>query len=178
MNKKLKFVLILLGFLSFFSASMQSTHAVNTYGITNITKTPQSLKQNENMTVTVEFVDGSLYSLVKLLVCQLEPVYRCDAFPTIMQNTTDDIYSADYLIEFEIGTVVGFTIIIVFENFTTAQIPETSEFLGLEIVEPVSGSFYIAAGTVSGIEDTSGFSYFLVGLSVLVITIAIKRRKN
>ncbi|MHA1954898.1 MAG: hypothetical protein ACXAAM_06585 [Candidatus Heimdallarchaeaceae archaeon] len=178
MTKKLKSMLILIGVLLILSASVRTTKATDTYGITNITKTPQTLQQNENMTVSVEFVDGSLYALVKLLVCQLEPVYRCDAFPTIMQNTTDDIYSADYLIEFELGTVVGFTIIIVFENFTTAQLPETSEFLGLEIVEPVSGSFYIAAGTVSGTEDTSGFNYFLVGLSVLVITIAIKRRNN
>ncbi|MCG3220811.1 MAG: hypothetical protein H7641_05465 [Candidatus Heimdallarchaeota archaeon] len=178
MKKKLQTMLILLGTLLFLSASVQSTKAINTYGITNITKTPQTLHQNENMTVTVEFVDGSLYDLVKLLVCQLEPVYRCDAFPVIMQNTTDDIYAADYLIQFDIGTVVGFTIIIVFENFTTAQLPETSEFLGLEIVEPVAESYYIAAGTVSEIDDTSGFSYFLVGLTVLVVAIAIKRRKK
>ncbi|NPD88348.1 MAG: hypothetical protein HGN29_06475 [Asgard group archaeon] len=118
----------------FLSTSLQSTKAVNTYGIANITKTPQSLEQGKNMIFSVGFEDASLYILVKLLVCQIEPVYRCDAFPTIMQNTIDDIFSADYLIQFDVGIVVGFTIMISFENFTQYHLHETSEFLGLEFV--------------------------------------------
>jgi hypothetical protein len=178
MKMKLKTVLILLGLLLFLSASIQSSKAEKTYGITNVTKTPQNLEQNKNMTVTVEFEDGTQFVLVKLLVCQLEPVYRCDAFPRIMQNITDDIYIADYLIQFDVGTVVGFTIIITFENFTQYQLPNSAEFLGLEIVEPETGSFYIAAGTVNEIEETTGVGLFSFSIVIIIISITFKRKKK
>ena len=161
-----------------FLVSIQTSEASKSYGISLITKTPQILHQNENMTVTVEFENSSNIYSVKLLVCQLEPVYRCDAFPRIMQNDTADIFTADYLILFDIGTVVGLSIIITYENFTMVHLPETAELFDLEIVEPETGTFYIAAGTVSDIEENSGFGIFIVSVSVLVVTIIIKRKRR
>jgi len=178
MKKGIKAIFVFLGVFLFVSASMQSTQAEKTYGIISILRTPQQLEPNKNMTVTVEFEDGTQFVLVKMLICQLEPVYRCDAFPRIMHNITDDIYTADYLIQFDVGTVVGFTIIITYENFTQFQLPNTSEFLGLEIVEPETGSYYIAAGTVSEVEETSGVSITYSSIAIIIATISIIRKKK
>lgn len=176
MRKKLIVTILLIGFFTILLT--QSIEATKTYGISSVVKTPQALYQNENMTVTVEFENSSQIYSVKLLVCQLEPVYRCDAFPIVMQNDTSDIFSADYLVQFDIGTIVGISIIITYENFTMVHLPETSEFFDLDIVEPETGIFYIAAGTVSVPEESSGFGAIFLGLSLLVVSIALKRRKT
>ena len=47
-----------------FLVSIQTSEASKSYGISLITKTPQILHQNENMTVTVEFENSSnIYSV-------------------------------------------------------------------------------------------------------------------
>ena len=178
MKPGLKKYFVILTAILFLSSLIQMTEASKTYGISQISITPGILQQNENMTVSVGFEDSSQIEMVKLLVCQLEPEYKCDAFPTIMQEKESNVYSTNYLIAFERGTVVGITLILVYDNETTVHLPETSEFMGLEVVEPSSGTFYFAAGTVGEIEETSNFSFLLIGLSVLVISIVIKRRRS
>jgi len=163
------------------SFTIHNAKAVEKYGVTNINHSPQILQQNENMTVTVEFSYDTNISLVKLLICQLSPEFKCEAQPIVMDEITDNVYSGKFSVRYDNGTQVGYHIIIVYENFTTVTIPETAEFLELDIIEPVTGEFFINAGKV-GEEPTPSKTGCLciipAGAAMLGIAITIKRRRK
>ncbi|MHA1223112.1 MAG: hypothetical protein ACTSYD_00360 [Candidatus Heimdallarchaeaceae archaeon] len=188
-RKKIFTKLSLVGILVLFSALIRVS-ATQNFGIVEIAKSPSTLVSGENMIVTIDFADVTNISMVKLLVCQLSPEFKCESQPIIMENITNEELPTDivarfrgeFLVYYENGTSVGYHIFLVYENYTTVTIPESSNFLSMEIVEPTAGEYFFFAGIVGQEEETTktvgfGFLTVLYG-SVILLKMKKRRRKN
>jgi hypothetical protein len=149
------------------------------YGVSSITIDPQPLVNGENMTISVEFHDITNVSLVKLLVCQLAPEFRCELTPIIMEEESTLNYAGKFLVYYDKGTSVGFHIQLVYENGSSILIPDRENFLGFNTSEPETDEFFFYAGIVGDpTEKTNAIAVLTSVFSLMVIAIWIKRRKN
>ena len=166
--------------LMFIALMSQSTRGVANYGVIAVSHTPSTLQQNDILTVTVEFSDTAELSFVKLIICQLEPEFKCETTPIIMEETAPNIYTGDFEILFDIGTLVGYHIQLVYSNDSIAYLPDSIDFLGAEnIIEPITGDFYYNASyVVEQTEETSSFSYLFFGITLAMISIVIKKKRQ
>jgi hypothetical protein len=157
----------------------RTTQAEIDYGVSSISIDPQPLVTGENMTISVNFHDITNLSLVKLLVCQLVPEFKCELAPIIMENETSYDYVGKFLVYYDKGTSVGFHIQIVYENGSSILIPDRENFLVINTSEPQTDEFFFYAGIVGvSTEETNGIMILTSILSLMVIAIWIKRRKN
>ncbi len=149
------------------------------YGISSVSIDPQPLVAGENMTIVANFYDTTNVSLVKLLVCQLAPEFKCELTPIIMEEESSLSYEGKFLVYYENGVSVGFHLQIVYENGSSILIPDRENFLGFNTSEPETDEFFFYAGIVGdSTEKTKGIVVITSVLSLMVITIWIKRRKN
>ena len=149
------------------------------YGICSLWFNPQPLVSGENLTVIVNFYDTTNVSLVRLLVCQLSPEFKCELTPTLMNEEYNATFVGKFLVYYESGISVGFHIQIEYVNGSSILIPDRANFLEFEIAEPVTGEFFFDAGiVVDSTEKTRGFLVLTAVLSLMVTTIWIKRRKS
>ncbi|MHA1200463.1 MAG: hypothetical protein ACTSQF_14165 [Candidatus Heimdallarchaeaceae archaeon] len=153
--KILKFLPLFVIFLSVLFVSDQVS-VTGELGITSIEHSPSSLIQGENLTVTVYFYNTTDISQVKLLICTITPEFLCEPQPIPMVEMETGTYEGKFLVEYDVGTTVGYHIIIVYENFTSVIIPERSALLDMEIIEPLTGFYFFDAGAVQERTDSAG----------------------
>jgi len=149
------------------------------YGICSLSFNPKPLVSGENMTVIVNFYDTTNVSLVKLLICQLSPEFKCEPVPTLMNEEYNETFVGKFLVYYKSGVSVGFHIQIVYINGSSLLIPDRANFLDFKTAEPITGEFYFDAGIVmKSTEKTSGILIITAVLSLMVTTIWIKRKKT
>ncbi|MCE7743144.1 MAG: hypothetical protein GOP50_11905 [Candidatus Heimdallarchaeota archaeon] len=154
-TKILKFLPLFAIFLSVLFIGDQVS-ATSDLGITSIEHSPSTLIQGENLTVTVVFYDTTNISQVKLLLCTITPEFLCEPQPILMVEMEAGTYEGKFLVDYDIGTTVGYHIKIVYENFTSVIIPETPTFLDMDIIEPITGFYFFDAGAVQQRTDSAG----------------------
>lgn len=161
------------------SVNKEIDTCVADYGICSLSFNPKPLVSGDNLTVIVNFYDITNVSLVKLLVCQLSPEFKCEPTPTLMYEEYNATFVGKFLVYYESGISVGFHIQIVYVNGSSVLIPDRVNFLDFETAEPLIGEFFFDAGVVvDSTEKTSGFLILTAVLSLMVTMIWIKRRKN
>ncbi len=166
----------LFGILIF--SSFQPTYASADYGITSIEHSPNPLLVEQNMTVTVEFYDSSEVDALRLLVCELSPVFKCDPAP-IMMVKVGNTFSAEYVFTQEVNATIGYHIQIIFLNETFIIIPDSQDFLSMEnIVEPLTGDFYFSAGEIEEVNTSNGFAIGMISSTILIAAILINRKRE
>ena len=182
MSKKKKmiqtFTFILLMSLMLVS---QNINGLEDYGVTVINHTPETLHQNDILSVTVDFSDTTDIIFVKLIICQLEPQFLCEDSPIIMEETETNAYTGDFPILFDVGTLVGYHIQIVYTNDSVIFLPDSIDFLDADnIIEPFTGDFYYNASYVlEPPEETSNVNSIFLCISLAIISIVInKKRQN
>ena len=149
------------------------------YGVSSVSIDPQPLVSGENMTIEVDFYDTTNVSLVKLLVCQLAPEFRCELTPILMEEESSLSYVGKFLVYYDKGISVGFHIQIIYENSSSVLIPDRENFLGFNTSEPQTDEFFFYAGIVGDpTEKTNGIAVLTSVFSLMLITIWIKRRKK
>ncbi len=158
----------------------QNINAAENYGVTAIEHTPATLHQNDILSVTVDFSDTTDIVYVKLIICQLEPMFLCEDAPIIMEEIESNTYSGDFLILFDVGTLVGYHIQIVYSNDSILFLPDGLDFLGADnIIEPLTDDFYYNASYVmEPTNETAGFSYLFLSISLAIISIVINRKRQ
>ncbi len=171
-------VLLVIGLLALATITNVEVSASIDYGISEITHSPETLQKGQNMTVEVIFDNTTDVDIVRLLICTLSPSFVCEPQPIVMDNISAITYSADFLIEYDEGTEVGYHIQIIYLNATSILIPDTSDFLGKEIVEPITDEFFFSAGVVGGINKTGCCGIFSTVLAVVASTIILKKKKK
>lgn len=154
--------------------------AIENYGVTDIEHTPKILHQNDFLSVTVDFSDTTDILYVKLIICQLEPEFLCNDAPVIMEETETNTYNGEFQILFDVGTLVGYHIQLVYTNDSIVFLPDSIDFLGdNNIIEPLTGDFYYNASyVVESTEETSCFGFLFLGISLAIISIVINRRRQ
>ena len=154
--------------------------ALENYGVTAIDHTPTILHQNDILSVTVDFSDTTDILYVKLIICQLEPEFLCNDAPIIMEETESNTYNGEFQISFDIGTLVGYHIQLVYTNDSIVFLPDSANFLGADnIIEPLTGDFYYNASyVVENTEETSCFGFLFLGISLAIISIVINRKRQ
>ena len=168
---------ILIAIVSSF-LTIDQVSANGTFGITSIDSNPNPLVTGDNMTVTVLFSDTSNIYSVQLLICTLTPEFLCES-PVDMIEIDTGIYRGIFQIEYEVGTTVGYHIKIVYDNGTSPiTIPETPDFLDMDIVEPLTDFFYFDAGTVQEKSDEAGCCGVLGTILAIGTTSLIARKKK
>ena len=158
----------------------QDIQAIENYGVTAIDHTPKTLQKNGILSVTVDFSDNTDILYVKLVICQLEPEFLCNDAPIIMEETATNTYSGEFQILYEVGTLVGYHIQLVYTNDSIVFLPDSIDFLGDDnIIEPLTGDFYYNASyVVANTEETSCFGFFFLGISLAFISIVINRKRQ
>ena len=173
----INFIILMLFFV--LTLNSRAIQAEIDYGISSVSIDPQPLVHGKNMTIVAKFYNTTNVSVVKLLVCQLAPEFKCELIPIIMENESSLIYVGKFLVYYDKGTSVGFHIQIVYENDSSILIPDRENFLGLNTSEPETGEFFFYAGLVGdSTEKTKGTAVLTSVLSLMLITIWIKRRKK
>ena len=155
----------------------EQVRAETDYGITSIELDPSPLVIGENFTVTVVFYDTTNISQVKLLICTLTPKFLCEPQPTLMIEVNTGTYEGIFLVDYDVGTTVGYHIIIVYENFTSVIIPETPAFLDMDIVEPLAGYYFFNAGAVQQPTDETGCCGIII-LILAISSVSLISKKN
>ncbi len=157
---------------------IQPTYASADYGISSIEHSPNPLLVEQNMTVTVEFYDSSEIDALRLLVCELAPVFKCDPAPIMMQKV-GNTFSAEYVFTQELNATIGYHIQIIYLNETFIIIPNSQDFLSMEnIVEPLTGDFYFSAGEIEEVDASNGFTIGLIGSAILFVALLIYRKRK
>ena len=151
--------------------------------ITQVSQSSDVAQPNADFTVTLEFSDASDVELVKLLLCQLEPEFYCESNPILMEKTSENVYSATFVVPFENGSVMGYHIQIVYTNGSDVMIPNAPDFLGMSnIVEPIQGEFYfkvpVLVSNENGNTETSPFIVPFGAFILLITSHKLLKRKR
>jgi len=179
MIKKNKYLLVLvIGLITLATISNLKVRASNDYGVSEITHSPTILQKGQNMTVEITFSNNTDVDIVRLLICTLSPSFVCEPQPIVMGNISAITYSADFLIDYDEGTEVGYHIQIIYLNATSIIIPDSSDFLGMDIVEPLTDEFFFSAGIVGGVSETGCCGILSTVLAVTASTIIFKKKKK
>ena len=163
------------------------------YGITKIQHSPEIISKGMDLNVTIDFYDETEILNVRLLLCQLSPDFVCSS-PIDMEKIKPNIYSGIFNITYPEGSVLGYHIMIVYENYSPVIVPDSLDFLSIDnIVEPLPGEYYIqipiqtttitetntetnTETSNSETEQTKGFA-FTLSLLVLVSFVYLRKRK-
>jgi hypothetical protein len=177
-SKKTKLLFLVIGLLAIISLSSLKINASSYYDVSEITKTPEILQKDQNMTVEIVFSNDSDVDVVRLLICTISPNFVCEPQPITMGKIANLTYSADFLVEYDEGTEVGYHIQIIYLNASQIIIPDSAEFLGMEIIEPVTDQFFFKAGVVGGISETGCCGILSSVVAVAASTIIFKKKKH
>ncbi len=176
-TKVTKFLPLFVIFLSILFVGDQ-VDALTSYGITSIQQSPSAPVHGENLTVTVVFYDTTNISYVQLLICTLTPNFLCESPITMVEQETGT-YAGIFLIEYEIGTTIGYHIKINYDNDTAITVPERSAFLDMDVIEPLTDFYYFDAGTVQAKTDSVGCCGILgTVLAISSTSLIVKRKKK
>ncbi len=175
------FIFIL--FLVLFQNEGMTAYAKD-YGITTIQHSPETISTGMDLNVTIDFYDETEILNVRLLLCQLSPDYVCSA-PIDMEKIKPNIFSGIFNITYPEGSVLGYHIMIVYENYSSVIVPDSIDFLSIDnIVEPLPGEYYIkvpiqtATITETSNNDTELTDGFAFTLSFLVLVSFVYLRKR
>ncbi len=178
-KRNLGLIILTVGLLLVISLSTTKISASGFYNISEISHTPETLQQGQNLTVEIVFVDDSDIDSVKLLICSLSPTFACKPQPYPMSEIASLTYSVDFLVDYDDGTEVGYHIMISYLNGSSIIVPDSDNFLALDnLVEPLTDDFYVSAGYVGGISETGCCGILGAVLAVVSSTIFIKRKKK
>ncbi|MHA1219037.1 MAG: hypothetical protein ACTSSN_07590 [Candidatus Heimdallarchaeaceae archaeon] len=178
-KKILSVSILMIGLLTISFLSTMKTNASSDYGVNEITHSPVPLQQGQNLTVQIVFYNDTDVDIVKLLICTISPNFVCEPQPIIMNEITTLTYTANFLIEYEDGTEVGYHIQIVYLNTSSVIIPDTVDYLSMDnIIEPVTDEIFFSAGIVGDISKTGCCGILGTILAIVSSTIIIKRNKK
>jgi len=178
-KKILGISILILGLLTITFLSAMKINASSDYGVTEITHSPVPLQQGQNLTVQIIFHNETDVDIVKLLICTISPNFVCEPQPIIMNKIATLTYSANFLIEYEDGTEVGYHIQIVYLNGSSVIIPDTVDYLSMDnIIEPVTDEIFFSAGIVGDVSETGCCGILGTVLAVVSSAIIVKRKKK
>jgi len=164
-----------IGLITILVISFSPTILAQNYGITGISNEPNIAVLDEYLIFTIEFEDTSDIDNVRILICQLSPEFICEPQPTLTEPT-DSGYVGEFLVDYEVGAKLGYKFLISYSNGTDLIVPDRIDFLGItNIVEPVTGDYYIEVDIQEDTEKTLGYIAFIVISGLLIITIIRKR---
>ncbi len=159
------------------------------YGITTIQHSPETISTGMNLNVTIDFYDQTEILNIRLLLCQLSPDFVCSA-PIEMEKISPNIFSGIFNVTYPEGSVLGYHIMIVYENYSSVIVPDSLDFLSIDnIVEPLPGEYYIQipiqtattiteTNTETSNNDTELTNGFASTLSFLVLVSFVYLRKR
>ncbi len=164
LNKRMQIFLIFLLLFSVTAFIQPKVTSADQYYIHEITYSPVHVTSGSNFTVTMSFTNTSGLDVVRLLICELSPEFKCEANAIIMVNE-GNVFTGSFIVKYDAGTVFGFHFAISYTNGSYLEIPDSIDFLGINnIVEPVAGSFYF---NITVEEPTSSSPGFLVSIGAI-----------
>ena len=108
-------------------------------------------------------------------ICQLSPEFLCQPSPLSMEKI-EKRYETQFRVEYEAGTKMGYSFVIRYTNETTLIVPDKLDFVGLtNIVEPITGSFYIEVDVSEYTDSTPNF-FLTTMLTIILGSIVLKRK--
>lgn len=155
-------------------------------GVSAISHSPSVAEENENLTVTITFVDTANVSSVGMFYCRIEPEYLCYSQPfqlVLSENT----YSVTFKVVENSSYVIGYHLFVEYTDETEIDFPDERKLdYGLTISEPSSGAFYyrVEIGQVDtntptnstdGSNTTETPVFFSLGILALLV-ICYKKR--
>ena len=130
-------VLLILS-ISLTSASGTPSHN----GVSAISHSPSVAEQNENITISITFVDTTNVSSVGMFYCRIEPDYLCH-IPPYKLVLSENTYSITFNVEENSTQVIGYHLYIDYTDDTRINFPDDRQLdYGLVISEPIEGAFY------------------------------------
>jgi hypothetical protein len=156
-------------------------------GVSAISHSPSVAEENENLTVSITFVDTANVSSVGMFYCRIEPEFLCYSQPfqlVLSENT----YSVTFKVVENSSYVIGYHLFVEYSDETQIDFPDERKLdYGLTISEPSSGAFYYRVeigqddsntptSNTEDIETSETPFYFSLSI-IAIFAISYKRRK-
>ncbi len=135
------------------------------------------------ITLTITYSEEEPLSAISLFYCSLEPEFLCH-FPSLSFNQSDkELYSVKFTPEYESGTLLGYHIVVSYENDTNQYIPGEMAYTNnyTNIVEGPDSKYYFTVLIVDQIDTTpypTKITIFTVSIVTTLTLLTLRNRKR
>lgn len=145
--------------------------------VTSVNHSPSEVIVSTTVIVEITFSDSTNISGAQIQYCAIEPDYVCYFPKSVMEQKSTNAWEGNFTVQ-ETSEIIGYEIIISFENESTITAPDSNNYLGYSnIAEPIVGVFYFTIDlSITTQTAPLGIGFIEIAVGIGVITIA--RFKN